>query len=276
VTHLKPHERFYNQNYYLYQIDRHPERKGETAIAVRKGIPNRQVDLPPLVSIEATGICIPISNCKVLLAAGDKSQNRTWRDIDITELLRFGNKCILAGDLNAKHLFWNSIVLNPSGEKLLQLFDVNNFKISASQYPTHYSPAGNGDMLDTVVRQNIRLSHVVVSDFLDLPVVFHILDHVTTKKLSEPLKKFTDWERFQNTASNLISPRIEINSGVEADKTAFEFTASLATAYRLSTSKFKLSEVNSDIPGLDRLLKHNKRLRKLWQETRDPMCKKGI
>jgi hypothetical protein len=53
-THLKPQERFCIRKYQLYRIDCHPERKGETAIAVRKGIPHRQVDLSPLVSIEVT------------------------------------------------------------------------------------------------------------------------------------------------------------------------------------------------------------------------------
>jgi hypothetical protein len=37
-THLKPHERFYILDYYLYRIDHHPERKGGIAFAVRKGI----------------------------------------------------------------------------------------------------------------------------------------------------------------------------------------------------------------------------------------------
>jgi hypothetical protein len=73
---------------------------------------------------------------------------------------------------------------------------------------------------------------------------------------------------------NSISPRIEINSGVEADKAALEFMASIAPAYRLSTRKAKILEINSDILGLNKLLNHKKRLRKLWQETRDPMCKK--
>jgi exonuclease III len=53
-THLKPHERFFIQNYHFYQPDRHPGRKGGTAFAVRKGIPHNHVDLPPLVSVEAT------------------------------------------------------------------------------------------------------------------------------------------------------------------------------------------------------------------------------
>jgi hypothetical protein len=94
--------------------------------------------------------------------------------------------------------------------------------------------------------------------------------------LSELIEKFTDWDRFQSLASELISPRIKINSGVEADKAARNFTASIASAYRLATSKVTLSDINNDIPGLDRLLKHKWRLRKWWQETRDPACKTAV
>jgi hypothetical protein len=54
----------------------------------------------------------------------------TWNDADITELLSFKPKTILAGDLNAKNPFWNSAVSNPSGDKLLHLFEVNEFEIS--------------------------------------------------------------------------------------------------------------------------------------------------
>jgi endonuclease/exonuclease/phosphatase family metal-dependent hydrolase len=145
---------------------------------------------------------ITVDNRKptVLLAAVYRSPGRTWTDTDITELLSFRDKCILAGDLNSKHPSWNSVVSNPSGEKLLQLFDRNDFEISAPQCPTHYSHGGNGDVLDIVVHKNIRLSHVVVSDILDsdhLPILFHILDHVRTNKISEPVGKITDWERSQ-------------------------------------------------------------------------------
>jgi hypothetical protein len=68
-------------------------------------------------------------------------------------------KSILAGDLNAKHPLWNRRVSNPSGDKLLELLDMNDFEISAPQCPTH---AGNGDVLDIVVHKNIRVSDVIV------------------------------------------------------------------------------------------------------------------
>jgi hypothetical protein len=141
-THLKPHERFLIPNYHFYRTDPHPGRKGGTAVAVRKGIPHHLVDLPPLVSVEATGICIPIGNSEILLAAVYKSPGRDWSDADITELLSFGRKSILAGDLNAKLPFWKCAVSNPPGEKLLQLFDVSQFEISAPSMPHSLFPSG--------------------------------------------------------------------------------------------------------------------------------------
>jgi hypothetical protein len=258
-THLKPHERFFIPNFHFYRTDRYPGRKGGTAAALRKGIPHNHIDLPPLVSVEATGVCIPIGNIEILLAAVYKSPGRAWSDTDITELLSFRPKSILAGDLKAKTPFWNSTLSNPSGDKLLHLFDVNDFEISAPQCPTYYSPRGNCDVLNIVVHQNIRVPDVIVADILDsdhLPILFHILYHVKIRNLSDLIEKFTEWDRYQSLASELISPKIEVKSWVEADKAARDFAAFIASAYRLSTCKTTLLDLNNDLPGLDRLLRH--------------------
>jgi hypothetical protein len=60
---------FPSQNFHFYRTDRHPGRKGGTVVAVRKGIPHNHVDLPRLISVEATGVCIPIGKSEVMLAA---------------------------------------------------------------------------------------------------------------------------------------------------------------------------------------------------------------
>jgi endonuclease/exonuclease/phosphatase (EEP) superfamily protein YafD len=122
-----------------------------------------------------------------------------WSDADIIENLSFGRKSIFAGDLNAKHPFWNSIDSNSSVLKSLKLLHINDFEISLPKCPTHYSPTGNGDELDIVVHKNVRLSEVIVSDILDsdhLPIIFHLLDHIRRRNVSDPVDKFTDWERF--------------------------------------------------------------------------------
>jgi hypothetical protein len=74
------------------------------------------------------------------------------------------------------------------------------------------------------------------------------------------MSRFPDWDWFESLTSELISLNIEINSGAEADDVARNFTASVALAYRLLTSNVTLSDTNSDLPDLDRLLKHKKRL----------------
>jgi hypothetical protein len=178
--------------------------------------------------------------------------------INITELLSFRYNSILAGDLNAKHPFWNSVVSNSSGSKLLNLLHINEFEISAPQCLTYYSPTGNGNVLDIVVHKNVRLSEVIVSDILNsdhLPTIFHLLDHIRSRTLFDQVDKFTDWERFQHLASELISPKIQINSEEKADKAARNFTASIALAYRIATSKITLLNIIKDIPGLKNVLK---------------------
>jgi hypothetical protein len=104
----KPHMRFCIPNYDFYRTDREDGHKGKTVIAVKIGIPHTCVDLLPLLSEEATGVCIPIGNSELFLAAVYKSLQRLWSDKDITDLLGFRNKSTLAGDLNAKHPVWNS------------------------------------------------------------------------------------------------------------------------------------------------------------------------
>jgi hypothetical protein len=108
---------------------------------------------------------------------------------------------------------------------------------------------GNDDMVD-----NVQLSAVIVSDILDshhLPVIFHILNHGRTRNLSDMVDIFTDWEQFQSLVSDLISPRLQINLDGKADKVACNFTASVASAYKLSTSRLTLLDLNKDLPGLE-------------------------
>jgi hypothetical protein len=60
-TLLKPHGRFFIQNYHIYWTDCFPGREGRIATAVTKGIPHDHA--------EATEVCILTDNSKILLAA---------------------------------------------------------------------------------------------------------------------------------------------------------------------------------------------------------------
>jgi hypothetical protein len=57
---------------------------------------------------------------------------------------------------------------------------------------------------------------------------------------------------FQSFASELVSPNIQMYSSNETDEAA---------------QKLQNKSGSKKIHGLDRLLKHKRKLRKLWQET---------
>jgi len=130
------------------------------------------------------------------------------------------------------------------------------------------------------VHKNIRICDVNVFEILDsdtLLVLFQRLDHVSTRDISVPVEINTDWERrFQSLASDLISPRTQIHTFEDAEEAARKFAASIASAYRLSTNKITPSELNEELPDRDCFHQLKQRLKKLWQEIRDPACKTAV
>jgi hypothetical protein len=137
------------------------------------------------------------------------------------------------------------------------------------QQPTHFVPDWRGDILDIVAHKDVQLSEVRVLDIMDsdrLPIMFCILDYIKAREILDPVEKFTDWERFQILSSALVSPRVEIKSCIEADKAARDFATPVASTYRLSTKTTTISDQNRGPSSLERLLKYEQRLRKLWQE----------
>jgi hypothetical protein len=80
--------------------------------------------------------------------------------------------------------------LGTAQSETLQARSCCNFFIEMTLKFLHHSAQqtsslGKWRCLDIVVHKNIRLSNVIVSVILDsdhLPIIFHILDHVKTKK----------------------------------------------------------------------------------------------
>jgi hypothetical protein len=66
-THLKTHQMIFIPNYHFYRIDGLAGKKEGTAFAVKRGISHNHVDLPPLISIEATRICMRLIIMKCYL-----------------------------------------------------------------------------------------------------------------------------------------------------------------------------------------------------------------
>jgi hypothetical protein len=102
--------------------------------------------------------------------------------------------------------------------------------------------------------------------------MFSILDTIGIREAFDPAEKLTDRELFRS----FVSQNIKIHSSNKADKAVRDFAASIASAYRLSARRTTILDQKYKIAALDHLLKHKRKLRKLWQENRDPACEAAV
>jgi hypothetical protein len=87
-----------------------------------------------------------------------------------------------------------------------------------------------------------------ILDSVQLPILFHMLDHISTRDISAYIEIHADWERFQGLATEFIAPRTQIRTSEDAEEAAHKFAASIALAYRLSKHNIALWEIMYSCP----------------------------
>jgi hypothetical protein len=151
-----------------------------------------------------------------------KSPGRIWSDADIAELLNFRNKCILAGDLNAKRPFWNSAVWSPSGQKLLQM------QINSKSQRHNVRPIDPLREISWSTR--ISDSHMSVSQIFWTHTTTSTVPHSGSPWNWKTLGA-TNWERFQSLASNWFLMTPSIATKFQYVNSPFFYFPSLTTCF---------------------------------------------
>lgn len=280
-THLKPFQTFKIQNYLIYRNDREPGRGGGTAIVIKQGIPHKRLHLPPLLSLEASGVVVPINNVETLFAAVYKPPDRLLAVHDITELSTLTNKCILAGDLNAKHTAWHSRRINRAGDELYRYHLNNVININAPTVPTHHwMGRGMGDVLDIVIYKNINISaDITVLQELSsdhLPIHFQLLEGANCFSSPQYLIKNTNWEDYKVLLGELTNPKLNINSKTDIETAISDLVAAINTAYLINTDVQKSHSPSVINLEIEKLLEIKKQIRTRWARTLDPTAKAAL
>jgi exonuclease III len=106
-THIRSREIFWLANYVCHRNDQLTER-GRTAILVRRGIVHHAVPVQGQQHLEATAIQVMLAAKPVKILAAYLSPTRPLIASDLSACLGGGLPVLMAGDLNAKHVEWNS------------------------------------------------------------------------------------------------------------------------------------------------------------------------
>lgn len=277
---------FFRLNGYDIVMANHPDNKahGGAAILIKSNIKYEEAEPIKQHFLQAAGVKIICDNMPVSIYSVYIPPRHTVKCDKFDNFFsRIGNKFIVGGDFNAKHPWWGSRLTNPKGSELYKCICNNHYDILSTGAPTYWPSDPNKlpDLLDFIIFKGIPMSSLDIVANYDLssdhsPV---IVNYSTTPiKRTKNRKLFsnkTDIDYFQHIIDQNISLNIRIKTGVELDEAIKSFTNLVHEAANLSTpdnivenmASFKISH------EIRCLIRRKRRLRKIWQRTRNPVDK---
>jgi hypothetical protein len=188
----------------------------------------------------------------------------------------------MAGDINAKHVDWNSRMTTRRGKHLRDYAEGNFCPIfgpdtpSTNQYNTTVTP----DVLDIVLTQNLSFPVYLTSCSAlssdHLPV---LIDTVCRSSFLHPPDRpdfrRTDWTKFQTHIEDQIPFEPELFNGMAIDTCVENISGAVLKALEASTLKRRpRDDPRPPIPaGIQVEIRLKTRLRRRWQITWDTALK---
>jgi hypothetical protein len=155
-TFFNPGQAFRLANYVCHRTDRLTA-GGGTAILVRRGIVHHSVPVLRLIHLEATAIQVTLAGRPVKILAAYLSPSRPLIGADLNACFGGGLPVLMAGNLNAKHVDWNSRLTTKRGKLLRDYADGKSCLIFGAITPNTnpYNASATSDVLDIVITRNL-------------------------------------------------------------------------------------------------------------------------
>jgi hypothetical protein len=155
-THLRERDVFRLANYACHGTDQ-PTEGGGTAILVRRGIDHYAVPVLGLTQLEATAAYILLASGPLKILAVYLSPSRPLGGLDLSACFGGGSPVLMAGDLNAKHVDWNSRLTTTRGKLLRDYGSGNSCLIYGPDSPTTvpYNSLATPEVLDIVITKDL-------------------------------------------------------------------------------------------------------------------------
>jgi len=242
-TFLNPGQAFCLANYVCHRTNR-PTTGGGAAILVRRGIVHHSVPIPGLTHLEATATQVTLAGKPVLILAGYLSPSRPLIGADLNACFGGGLPVLMAGDLNAKHVDWNTRLNTRRGKLLSEYADGNSCLIFGPDSPTTnpYNPLITPDVLDIVKTKNLSfLVYLTSCRALSSDHLAVLIDTSCRSSFHNPPDRSdfrrTDWASFQTQLEELIPFDSELHNEMAIDTCVENFSGAVLKALAASTPK---------------------------------------
>ena len=123
-------------------------------LLVNNNLHHDSFSLPPLSRLEATAICLQLQNHnQMLFVSAYLPPAVTIAQTDLDAIFSLHDAVVLAGDLNCKHVSWNSAYVNKNGSTLLSYCLNKAITINYPNQPTHFPYNWYASALDIALSQ---------------------------------------------------------------------------------------------------------------------------
>ncbi|KAL4107090.1 hypothetical protein QTP88_018522 [Uroleucon formosanum] len=284
-THFTNSSNFYLPGYQTFKTN-HPDGTAHAgaAIIVRSSL--IFYPLPKIQShhIQACGISLTLNNIPINIYAAYLPPRHTITHNQLNDFFStLGQKFIIGGDFNAKHIQWGCRTNNPRGNTLKTLTYVKNYKIHAPPYPTYWpsSPRKSPDILDIFITKIPNGLYTTVTNLDDLcsdhSSVLFTIDTAPLYKPDRPnlIQGQMDWDKFKSLLESQINLKVSLKSTVDIDDAVNHLIKSIQDSAWSSSSPLPPKDHTKNLPLHIRVLISEKRkARSIWQRTKYPSDKR--
>lgn len=209
-----------------------------------------------------------MGNEEMCLSAVYKKPASKLDTFDVNSILDSPLSSIIAGDLNAKYLLWNSSRTNYTGNSLEQYLALrNDTTIMALTTPTNYSdnPNHNVDVLDVAIMKSGSLQYNLENLNSELssdhtPIIIGIQAKTSRIPPPTPLRN-VDWANFENDIAQTIHINPNTNTTDKIDAVIKQLTA---TIFPISSKKH---DIFHTYESKDRFPKKHKKTNRPQKKT---------
>ena len=246
---------------------------------------HHSVPVPGLSHLEATAVQVTLAGRPVKILAAYLSSSRPLIGADVTACFGGGLPVLLVGNLNAKHVDWNSRLTTRRGKLLRDYADENSCLIFRPDTPSTnpYNPSATPDVLDIALTKDVPFQvYLTLCSALSSDHLTVLIDTACRSSFHHPPDRpnfrRTDSANFQTHLADHIPFDPELNNGIAFDTCVKNLSGAVLQALAASTPKCRpRDDLRPPIPaGIQDDTRLKNRLRWRWQVTRDPALKAEV
>ncbi|GFT84406.1 probable RNA-directed DNA polymerase from transposon X-element [Trichonephila clavipes] len=281
-THLRPSHNININNYKCYRNDRQTAGRpsGGTLILIKKSIPHYNTPIPQLFHVEATTVTINPPNLDPLSITSiyvPPPSDKLLFTLDLETIMQVNSHCVIFGDFNATHNYWNCSRNSTRGTQLKDFCDQVNLEIIYPDSPTRYG-YNTSNTLDIALVNDFNFPYNI-SSLTELssdhnPVLLNFTFSLPIHQ-ENPRAITTCWRLFRKCLNNniIIGNYASIKKPLALEEKIATFTEAVCSAHLESSQPITDTRHTFTPSHIKKLITMKNRARKMHQITLNPIYK---